>query len=1415
MKKSQPDLPTYHQHLDAKENRAEKRNAVPHLRSILANIFSVARIGVGVFFIVSLFFPFHVLVAQETPPQEQEQTPAQPPTEETPEPDAQEETPAQPPTGGTQESDVQEETPPTDGTPELDAEEETPAEPPADDGTQESDTADEDEEADDSSGRLNPETDVPEQGTVIGDGDSVSMTDNFVQIHGNALVKYEDVILRADNIWADFDDNLMRASGNVHLIVGNEETYSDELVFNLENKKGIARDGFTFSDPWYFGGSEIFKIEEDKSYVRGGTLTTCSLKHPHYYFGVSEVIVRLNQELIAKNIVLHIGGFPLFYFPAIRRDLRKGKIAKIIVKIGTSSYQGAYISIIQPLVRKPRYDAALLYDRSARRGQGYGFEGKYRFNDAKYQEIHIPIPEDATPNQRTKLEEKATELQERLDGEYDRYWLRQLFLEYKITDDDIKRAKDSAEEVRTQLLEEEADFAQTAQSNSDHSETRYEGGDMGFLVPGETDEDGNPILDPALEEAVFALQEGEISSVIQTESAFHILKADRVIDVYGEREVRVRRIDINITASEETETMLRELADDLLQRAQEGTPFEQLQERAEVLSDYVTSTLSEINEGEGMMLNEMPSGWRYSVRRMENPGDVTERRPVSSPEGLYIFQLIEKEPTPTFEALAEQFEAEWDAFYEDLMNPAPVEEDAQEGADTDGTDPSDTAETDLPPADEESESETGLPLIDTETGQSPDTAVDADEETQDMETVEPENQQEDASEVEVQESETTEPENQQEGETQEDTQDAEASKPEGEQEEGSDDEDVADSDGETEEEEDTKQGVYRKHGFRGRWEDPSAVSSETQSLYAGEHSRRPIRTRKSFRLIKIDRKRAHRGELYYYAADRYSYERQNATRIGRSHVMRWKHTQSFFTPWDSREAGRRPISFSGRSELRVLNYKEELQLPGEATLNSFGILTYGTAFSAYSPQDVDPDGNLRFSRETIGDFTGRLEVRHIHDFTGEGTTSLQKLPQLTLNFSRMRVSSFPLFETLNDKMLDVSEKFKTETPFLSIFTFPTLESTSLDLDIELGNFFREVYRGKAGDERDVFLQTMDLGFDVRKQSTLLITPLRELQLSLYLNTNAIYHDRDQDQNKNILRGVFSINGTATNTLFRIFDVSFIPGLRKLRHEMQSSLRFDYQPPVDKDDNLYPFGPSTYFYERKRLTYNFNTSLEIKTRRSQSAHRIFYFDTRLTSDFTEFDPLYQRQYEPIESDFTIIPLPSRSLNATIRLTHDPNPHPVDGKQFKMVGFRSNIRYTRQSWNVSVGSSFSKRHTSRRTARSITASGRYRYSRNLEFNVSLIYYPIEKQFYSQRISMTRNLHDWNLRISWNRIGIKREDSPYNNVRQDFTFQVSLIQEPAISTGVGYDATTETWGIRTVPAGVPYNAFGAGNSLGRSYF
>ncbi len=1220
---------------------------------------------------------------------------------------------------------------------------------------------------------LDPETMSPEPDTVIGDGDEVIILDNLVRIHGDALIKYDNVTLRADHVWADFNENLMRAAGNVYLKVGEEETFSDELVFNLDTKKGIARNGFTFSDPWYFGGSEIFKIEHKKSYIRSGSLTTCSLKHPHYYFSVSEVIIKMNQEMIAKNIVMKIGGIPLFYFPAIRRDLRKDKVAKIVVRIGTDSYQGPNISIIYPFLRQRRYDAALLYDRSARRGQGFGFEGKYRFNDTKFREIYIPIPPDATPAQRTKLKEKAEMLHDQLEGDYDRYWLKQLFLEYQITEEDANRAKEEADKIHQQLNEENAKFAEIAQRESDHTDTRYEGGDMGFLTIGETDQDGKPILEPILEDAAFSLKEGEISPVLKTDTAFHILKVERILNVYGEKEIRLSRIDIAVTASNETQQKVRAVATEIHERAIAGETYEKL------AAEFPEAELSEINEGKGLPLNEMASGWQYSVRRLEKPGDITERNPVFSPEGLYIFQLIKKDETPTFEELAEGFEAEWETFQAEVL----ATPDEQE-TDTDTDDVKQNEQEEKPIQPTLNGKKQSTPSKDAEkTEEITDEATNDEDMTSETK--------EDDNPLQVEKHDDIIDKSHQHSETDENTDETEIGK-----------------------EEEDKIEVYRKHGFRGRWEDHRQVASEAQSLYAGEYSRL-IDTKESYHILKVDRKRSYYGDIYLYGADEYSFSRQDATRIGRRWNMRWGHRQSFFTPWDSKKDGRRPISFVGRTAWRAEHYREELKLPNESSINSFGILTYGAAFSAASDKDIDKDGNLRFSRETIGDFTGRLEVRHVHDFSNDNNTALQKLPQLTLNFSRMRFSRLPLFENINDGLVSISEKAKTDIPILSVFAIPTLEDTSFDMDIEFGNFYRQTYRNKFGeDEKDIFLQSMDVGFDLRKQSSIFITPLRELKISANLNTNVIWHAKDQEKNRNIIRGVYSIRTQATNTLFRIYSPRFIPGVRKIRHELQSSLTFDFQPPIDANENLYPFGPSTYFFERKRLTYNFNTNFEIKARRSQSAHRIFHFDTRLTADFTEFEALYRRQYEPIESDFTIVPLPSRNLNMTVRLTHDPNPHPDNGERFKMVGIRTNIRYTRQSWNVSLGNSFSKRHTSIRAARSMTATGRYRFSKELEFDFSLIYYPIERQFYSQRISINRDLHDWNLRLSWSRVGIKR-DPPFDNVRQDFTFQVNLIGEPAVSMGFGYDATTETWGLHTLPAGVPYNAFGTGNSLGRSFF
>ena len=1189
------------------------------------------------------------------------------------------------------------------------------------------------EEPTQASRKLDPENMSPEEGDLIAKGDNLTFHNNLIQIHGNGLIKYDEVVLYADHIWADFDENVMRAAGNVHLLVGNEETYANELLYNIETKKGIIREGFSFSDPWYYRGTEIFKIEDDESYIRGGSLTTCSLKHPHYYFSASQIIVRINRELIAKNIVLRVGGIPLFYFPAYRRDLRQEeKVAKIIVKIGTDSYQGVFLSVILPLARRFRYDGALLFDHSARRGSGAGFDGKYRVNDVKFQEIIVPIPPDATPSERAKMEEKAQELADRLDGEYDRYKLRQLFLEYKISEEDITAAREKAEGIYTKLQAPDADFAQIAQADSTDQATRYQGGDMGFLVPGERDEEDKLRLDPILEEAVFQLEPGGITPVLRTESGFHILKVDRVLDVYGERELQIRRIDVAIEPSQETRDGIQSTAKEIQERVDAGEILEQ------VGAEYEGVEISEANDGAGFLLNEMDRRWKHPASRLETPGEVTW--PINTERGVYILELIEREPTPTFEEVARQFEAEWALMEAQFGKAATTEtgeiEQLEEGAEGGDGEVINGREQRI-----EEESDIGTPEDGAQIVLGPD-------EITDDEVVDP----------------SEEPEEVQ---------------------------------------------IYQQYDYRGRWEMPTVVLTQAQRLYSGEHTG-IIRTGKGHRLIKVDKRRTYRGDLYFYTNDEFSFDRRQPFKTGRRWNMRWGHRHTIYTPWDSRAKGRRPMGFVGRVAWRARDFEEEGFGINESTINSFGVFTWGTSYSALDAEDRDEEGNLRYSYKTLGEFLGRLQVNHTLDLTGEGTTNLQKLPSLELALSRMRLDGLPIFRTINSRLTKVAEALHTDLPILSMFAFPTLESTSFDLDIDLGNFFRERFR----DEEDIYLQTMDLGFDLRKQSVLQIIPNRELRLDMDFDTNLIWHDKDREGNQNVFRNIYSTRLAASNLLFRIYDISFIPGARRMRHQINSRVTFDYAPPVDREDapQLYPFGPSVYFFERKNLAYNFDTSIEVKTRGSRSALRVLHFSTRIAADFTKFEALGERRYVPIESRMTIIPLASRNLNITFRSTHDPNESLLDGKRLKQVGFRSNVSYRREKWNITLGNAFTKR--TQRASRSLTGSFRFRPSQLLELNFSANYDWIEKQFYSQSITLRRNLHNWNMTIRWNRIGIKR-DPPFDNVRQDFTFQINLIAEPAASVGVGYDATTDTWGFRTVPAGVPYDSFGVGSSLGRSYF
>jgi parvulin-like peptidyl-prolyl isomerase len=1118
-----------------------------------------------------------------------------------------------------------------------------------------------------------------DEDTVVGKGNDVIWNDKLVRLRGKAYLKYQNIVLEADNVWADFDTNLLRATGNVHLRVENEDTFADELIYNLETKKGIVRSGAMYNEPWYYQGKEIFKVEEKESMINQASLTTCPLKYPHYYFQASKIIVHIDKELIAKHVILKVGGVPLLYLPVYRRDLRKDKRAKVIVKLGTDSYQGNYINVILPVARRLRYDGALLFEYTSRRGMGEGAEGKYNIRDVKFKEIKLKKPEDATPEEEKAVKARIDEILQRLNGDFNKYHLKQIFWEYKIDDADIQRAKVRAEEAYAKAVTEippnggRGDFAQIAKDYSDDTNTKYQGGDLGFIMEGERK------LEPELEKIAFQLQPDGISDIIQTEKGFNILKVEQFMDEYGVHEIKVRHILIAIKPSDETKNQVQTKAKEIHEQLKVGADFEAM------VQAHSGDAESKTKGGDigWVGLNEMESNQRYGVRDLE-PGAISDT--VQTDKGVYIFKLIDKEKTPTFEELAKQY---------------------SEG-------------------------------------------------------------------------------------------------------------DEAANGGEK--------------GYRGPWEEPMSVRREMERLDNGEVSN-VIETDKTYRIIKIEDKRTYNGNLRFFTGDIYSYGREDSIKIGRRVELWHSHRHVFYTPWDNREMQRGGLTFMGRTTYAQRTYKEEYYGTEQKELRSFGTFTWGSAIDL--KEKDEEEGRTVYPSSILS----RLTIDKTFDFTeNEGSGTIQKLPEFTFSWLGVQLRYLPLFKQINRRLNAISKKVKSEK--VPLLGFPTLDNIRFSVDSTIGNYFKDRYR----DERNIYLQTADIGFDVEKQSSIEFWPKRELKLDVGLDGDFIWHDEDQKGNRNITKLVFSTNSSVRNTLFRIYDIGFIPNASKLRHQIQTVLQFDYTPPVTEEENtLYPFGPSAYMYERRKLLFDFETDIQIKTRRN-TKFTLLRFSTDFGRDFTYKEdgqtgvktPAYggyygTKKYDYIRSDLTITPLPSRNLRITFNSTHDPNKDEYR-KQIRMIGFRMNLDYSRgtytKGWGFNLGNNYYKYYST--PSRNILAGFHYRPNRNFEIDMDVTFdrttegkwYPpvlgrlfdwgIRGEFYSQRVTLRRNLHDWDLRISWYRTGLSK-----GYVSKDFVFQINLIADPSVTMGLGYDPVTKTWGLQSLPVGMPYGAFSGTSNLGRSYF
>ncbi|MBI2050190.1 MAG: peptidylprolyl isomerase [Parcubacteria group bacterium] len=140
--------------------------------------------------------------------------------------------------------------------------------------------------------------------------------------------------------------------------------------------------------------------------------------------------------------------------------------------------------------------------------------------------------------------------------------LRPFLLQQKVKTALLSEFGKSDEELEQQALslvvlarEEGADFAQLAREESYDAATAHQGGDLGYF--------GRGALEPALEQAIFGMEIGEVSDPVKSSYGWHIIKLEDVL--YDENRVaqkaRARHILVRgFDFDEWVEQQKRELA---------------------------------------------------------------------------------------------------------------------------------------------------------------------------------------------------------------------------------------------------------------------------------------------------------------------------------------------------------------------------------------------------------------------------------------------------------------------------------------------------------------------------------------------------------------------------------------------------------------------------------------------------------------------------------------------------------------------------------------------------------------------------------------------------------------------------------------------------------------------------------------
>ena len=154
-----------------------------------------------------------------------------------------------------------------------------------------------------------------------------------IRMHGEGVIMHDKLILEADDIFLDWPNHIVAASGKKNkkgkvekkLTLTNEgvEYFAESVRYNFQSHRAVAKQLFTKQDDGILRADKIKKDRVDTYYSDHATYTTCNLAKPHFFADAQELKIIKDDKVVSGPFKLHFDDVPtplgflfgIFYFP--------------------------------------------------------------------------------------------------------------------------------------------------------------------------------------------------------------------------------------------------------------------------------------------------------------------------------------------------------------------------------------------------------------------------------------------------------------------------------------------------------------------------------------------------------------------------------------------------------------------------------------------------------------------------------------------------------------------------------------------------------------------------------------------------------------------------------------------------------------------------------------------------------------------------------------------------------------------------------------------------------------------------------------------------------------------------------------------------------------------------------------------